>query len=64
VQQFDTYLEPLMEDLKLSWEVRVHVQDVAAFNGQTHFNMHVMLMWTMHDLLAYGIIAGCATKGY
>jgi hypothetical protein len=42
--KFDTYLEPLMEELKLLWEVGVHVQNVVAFNGQTHFNMHVILM--------------------
>jgi hypothetical protein len=57
--QFDTYLEPLMEDLKLLWEVGVHVRDVATFNGQTQFNMCVILMWTMHDLPAYGTIARC-----
>jgi hypothetical protein len=62
--QFDTYLEPLMEDLKLLWEVGVHVRNATAFNGQTHFNMSVILMWTMHDLPAYGTIARCATKGY
>jgi hypothetical protein len=30
--QFDTYLEPLMEELKLLWEVGVHVRDATAFN--------------------------------
>jgi hypothetical protein len=53
-----------MEELKLLWEVGVHVQDVVAFNRQTHFNLHAILMWTMHDLPTYGIVAGCATKGY
>jgi hypothetical protein len=23
-----------------------------------------ILMWTMHDLPTYGLVAGCATKGY
>lgn len=45
----------------VSWH---DVRDLVAFNGQTHFNMRAILMSTMHDLLAYGIVALCATKGY
>ncbi len=26
--------------------------------------MRVILLWTMHNLLAYGIVAGCVVKGY
>jgi hypothetical protein len=26
--------------------------------------MHAILLWTMHDLLAYGMVIGCTTKGY
>lgn len=37
---------------------------VNPFNGQTHFNMCAMLMWTMHNLSTYGIVARCVTKGY
>jgi hypothetical protein len=56
--QFDTYLEPLMEELKLLRGVGVHVRNAIAFYGQTYFNMHAILMWTMHDLPAYGTIVG------
>ncbi len=31
--QFDTYLEPSMEELKLLWEVGVHARNATAFNG-------------------------------
>jgi hypothetical protein len=37
---------------------------VNSINGDVHFNMHVILLWTMHDLLAYGTIARCVMKGY
>ncbi len=26
--------------------------------------MHVILLWTMHNLLAYGIVVGCMVKRY
>jgi hypothetical protein len=48
----DTYLEPLVEELKLLWEVGIHVRDATQFNHETHFNLCAILMWTMHDLLA------------
>jgi hypothetical protein len=53
-----------VEELKELWETRVHVQDAITFNDQTKFNMWAMLMWTIHDLPTYGIIAGLVTKGY
>ena len=28
------------------------------------FNMKAMLLWTIHDIPAYGIVAGYVTKGY
>jgi hypothetical protein len=62
-EAFDVYLEPLVEELKLLWEVGVPTWVVVIFNGQTQFNMCAMLMWTMHDLPTYSIIVGCVTKG-
>jgi hypothetical protein len=37
---------------------------VNSINGDVHFNMHVILLWTMHNLLAYGTIVKCVVKGY
>jgi hypothetical protein len=37
---------------------------VNSINGDVHLNMHVILLWTMHDMLAYGTIARCVVKGY
>lgn len=33
------YLKPLVEELKELWEIGVHVQDVATFNGEAMLNM-------------------------
>jgi hypothetical protein len=63
-EAFDVYLQPLMEELKQLWEVKVPTQDATHFNGDVHFNMHAILLWIMHDLLAYGTVVGCAMKGY
>ncbi len=62
-EAFDVYLQPLIEELKQLWEVEVPTWDASQFNGDVHFNMRVILLWTMHNLLTYGIVAGCAVKG-
>jgi len=41
-----------------------YVRDVDQFNGTGQFTMRAILMWNMHDLLAYGIVTGLITKGY
>jgi hypothetical protein len=33
-------------------------------NGQMHFTLRTILMWTIHDFLAYGLVAGCVHQGY
>ncbi len=63
-EAFDVYLQPLIEELKQLWEVEVPTRDVSQFNGDVHFNMQAILLRTMHNLLAYGIVAGCAVEGY
>jgi hypothetical protein len=63
-EQFDIFIEPLVEELKMLWDVGVNVRDINQFNGMGQFNMKAILMWTMHDLPAYGIIVGLVTKGY
>jgi hypothetical protein len=35
----NVYLKPLVEELKELWEIGVHVQDVATFNGEAKLNM-------------------------
>ena len=61
---FDTYLQPLLEELKTLWNVGVATDDAAMFRGTSRFNMKAILLWTIHDFPAYDIVAGCVTKGY
>ncbi len=37
--------------------------DVARLNGQRHFTLRIV-MWTIHDFLAYGLVVGCVHQGY
>ncbi|XP_074297146.1 uncharacterized protein LOC141627831 [Silene latifolia] len=47
----DMYLAPLIEDLKLLWNVEVQVFDAAT---NSRFQMHAMLYCTINDFPAYG----------
>jgi hypothetical protein len=42
----------------------VWAYDVAAFNGNQRFLLRAILMWTIHDFPALGLVSGCVTKGY
>ncbi|XP_052295799.1 uncharacterized protein LOC127901832 [Citrus sinensis] len=57
----DVYLAPLIDDLRLLWEVGVDVYD--AYRQQS-FNLKAILLWTISDFSAYGNLAGCTVKGY
>ncbi|KAL4035973.1 hypothetical protein IC575_004687 [Cucumis melo] len=56
---FDIFLQPLIDDLKLLWD-GVEVYDVV---NKSNFNLRAMLIWTINDFLAYGNLARCTTKG-
>jgi hypothetical protein len=40
------------------------MHDAAAWNGRASFILRAMVIWTIHDFPAYGVVAGCTTKGY
>ena len=42
----------------------MQVQDAARYGGSNSFNLKAILMWTCYDFPAYGVVAGCVTKGY
>ncbi|KAL0311177.1 UNVERIFIED_CONTAM: hypothetical protein Sangu_2412400 [Sesamum angustifolium] len=52
------YLEPLIEELLQLWPVGVRTYDHATDNA---FMMRAALMWTVNDLLAYGITSVWST---
>ncbi|KAF7154393.1 hypothetical protein RHSIM_Rhsim01G0019000 [Rhododendron simsii] len=57
----DVYLAPLIDDLKMLWEVGVEAFDAYQ---QQHFRLKAVLLWTINDLPAYGNLSGCTVKGY
>ena len=57
----DVYLAPLIEDLKLLWEVGIEAFDAYK---QEFFTLKAVLLWTISDFPAYGNLSGCTVKGY
>ena len=58
------YLQPLLDELKILWHSGVPTLDASMYGDTPHFNMKAILLWTIHNFPAYGIVAGCVTKGY
>jgi hypothetical protein len=58
------YLQPLLEELQLLWHEGVWVCDATNYNGTFHFKLKTILMWCIHDFLAFRMMVGCVTKGY
>ncbi|XP_072074365.1 uncharacterized protein [Arachis hypogaea] len=56
----DVYLQPLIEELKVLWEVGVETYD--ASKNKT-FQLHAALLWTISDFPAYAMLSGWSTKG-
>ncbi|XP_049345089.1 uncharacterized protein LOC125809514 [Solanum verrucosum] len=56
----DTYLQPLIEELKELWEVGIETYDALA---KKNFKLHASLLWTINDFPAYGNLSGWNTKG-
>ena len=62
---FDVFLEPLLEELKTLWQPSgVETIDASRYRGEPSFNLRAVLMWTLHDFPAYGVVSGNVTKGY
>ncbi|CAM8892135.1 unnamed protein product [Rhodiola kirilowii] len=51
-KRIDMYLRPLIDDLKLLWNVGVDTYDV---NRKLNFKLRAALMWTISDFPAYGM---------
>ncbi|XP_068486422.1 uncharacterized protein [Phaseolus vulgaris] len=55
----DVFLEPLIDDLKKLWS-GVPTYDISR---KENFMMRAMLMWTINDFPAYGMLSGWGTHG-
>ena len=60
----DVYLAPLMEELQELWEGTDCVDGSQSHSGDKTFKLRGMLLWTVNDFPAYGLISGQVTKGY
>ncbi|KAL1212376.1 hypothetical protein V5N11_029867 [Cardamine amara subsp. amara] len=59
-RSLDVFLQPLIYELQMLWEHGAAAYDVSC---QQNFNMRAVLMWTISDFPAYGMISGWTTHG-
>ena len=57
----DVYLEPVVIELKLTWDEGERPYDA---HSRSFFNMKAILMWVIHDFPVYGNMDGCTTKRF
>ena len=61
----DVFMQPLVDELQQLWtRGGVPTRDARAYMGMSMFNLRAVLMWTLHDFPAYGLISGLTTKGF
>ena len=62
---FDVFIQPLVDELQQLWSrAGVLTRDARGYMGTSQFNMRAVLMWTLHDFPAYGLLSGLTTKGF
>ena len=59
-RSLDIFLQPLIYELQLLWEHGVSAYDVSQ---KENFQMRAVLMWTISDFPAYGMLSGWTTHG-
>lgn len=57
----DVFLEPLVDDLQLLFEMGVETYDAYK---QEKFTLRVVVLWTINDYPALGTLCGCPYSGY
>ena len=62
-ENIGVFIEPLIEELQLLW-TGVRAQDFLNTPGQRGFHLRGILMWTISDYPALGLISGLSTHGY
>jgi len=62
-EAFDVFIGPLVRDLLLLWE-GVPAVDTSVQGELRMFMLRCILLWTVNDFPAYGLISGQQTKGY
>ncbi|CAI9115088.1 OLC1v1015922C1 [Oldenlandia corymbosa var. corymbosa] len=59
-KNIDTYLQPLIADLKELWEDGVETYDASS---KQNFKLHASVLWTISDFPGYANLSGWSTKG-
>ncbi|XP_038975417.1 uncharacterized protein LOC120106535 [Phoenix dactylifera] len=59
-KSIDVLLRPLIDELKMLWEVGVTTYDISR---KENFQMKAALLWTINDFPAYGMLLGWSTHG-
>jgi len=59
-RSLDIFLRPLIEELQELWINGVNAFDISV---KQNFNLQAVLMWTISDFQAYGILSGWTTHG-
>ena len=62
-ENIDVFLAPLVHDLLRLWE-GVPAVNMAKREGQRRFTLRALLMWTVNDFPAYGLLSGQQVYGY
>ena len=61
----DVFMQPLLDELQQLWSREgVITRDARAYMGMSIFKLRAVLMWTLHDFPAYGLISGLTVKGF
>ncbi|KAI3448745.1 hypothetical protein Pfo_005410 [Paulownia fortunei] len=60
-KEIDVYLHPLINELKELWSKGIEIYDATI---ERIFQLHVVVIWTIHNFPAYGTMSGWSTKGY
>ncbi|XP_010550812.1 PREDICTED: uncharacterized protein LOC104821593 [Tarenaya hassleriana] len=59
-KSFDIFLQPLIEELLESWHCGIDAYDASQ---KENFRLKAVLMWTISDFPAYGMLSGWSTHG-
>jgi hypothetical protein len=61
----DVFIQPLVDELQQLWSREgVLTRDARAYMGMSIFKLRAVLMWTLNDFPALGLISGLTTKGF
>jgi hypothetical protein len=62
-ENIDIFMQPLVQDLLKLW-TGIRAMDMSKLEGERAFTLQGMLMWTVNDFPAYGLLFGQQVHGY